>query len=76
MAHRRAGAQGDGMTHNLTGPDRILLDRYIESVLLRFSDGKYSLAEATQELGQAFTQPERDEFLAHLRGVVEAGDDA
>ncbi len=64
------------MTHNLTGPDRILLDRYIESFLLRFSDGKYSLAEATQELGQAFTQPERDEFLAHLRGVVEAGDDA
>ena len=55
---------------------RQLLDRYIESVLLRFSDGKYSLAEATQELGQAFTQPERDEFLAHLRGVVEAGDDA
>ena len=40
------------------------------------ADGKYSLAEATQELGQAFTQSERDEFLAHLRGVVEAGDDA
>jgi hypothetical protein len=76
MAPWRARAQGDGMTHNLTGPDRVLLDRYIESVLLRFSDGKYSLAEATQELGQAFTQPERDEFLAHLRGVVEAGDDA
>ncbi|WP_421933359.1 hypothetical protein [Phenylobacterium sp.] len=64
------------MHQNLTGPDRVLLDRYIESVLLRFSDGKYNLLEATQELGQAFTQASREEFLAHLRGVVEAGDDA
>jgi hypothetical protein len=76
MAPDRERAQGGVMTHDLAGPDRVLLDRYIESVLLRFSDGKYSLAEATQELGQAFTQTERDEFLAHLRGVVEAGDDA
>ncbi|CAN5371530.1 hypothetical protein JKL49_20760 [Phenylobacterium sp. 20VBR1] len=64
------------MTHTLDGPDRVLLDRYLESVLLRFSDGKYSLAEATQELAQTFTQPEREELLAHLRGVIEAGDDA
>lgn len=62
--------------HNLTGSERVLLDRYIESVLLRFADGKHNLQETTQELAQAFTQPERSAFLDHLRGVVEAGDDA
>ncbi len=64
------------MHQNLTGPDRILLDRYIESVLLRFSDGKYNLLEATQELAQTFTQASREEMLSHMLGVVEAGDDA
>lgn len=64
------------MHQNLTGPDRVLLDRYIESVLLRFSDGKYNLREATQELAQAFTQTSREEMLTHMLGVVEAGDDA
>lgn len=61
---------------NLTGPDRVLLDRYIESVLIRFSDGKYNLRDATQELAGAFTESDRAAFLDHLRGVIEAGDDA
>lgn len=62
----------------LNGPDRALLDRYLESVLLRFSDGKYNLLDATQELALAFTRLANDEpdVLAHMRGVVEAGDDA
>lgn len=66
------------MRNNLIGDDRILLDRYIESVLLRFSDNRYSLGDATQELAQAFVQVAAGEpdWLVHMRGVVEAGDDA
>jgi hypothetical protein len=66
------------MRTNLTGDDRVLLDRYVESILLRFSDGKYNLAEATQELGEAFARVARGEpdYLDHMRGMVEAGDDA
>lgn len=66
------------MRTNFDGDDLILLNRYIESVLLRFGDGRYSLLDATQELAQAFTglacnQPD---LLEHMLGVVEAGDDA
>lgn len=66
------------MRTNFTGDDRILLDRFIESVLLRFSDGKYNLADATEELAQAFTRVAGGEpdALDHMRGVIEAGDDA
>ena len=66
------------MRNDLTGEDRVLLDRYIESVLLRFGDNRYSLGEATQELAGAFAQVAAGEpgWLDHLRGVVEAGDDA
>lgn len=66
------------MRTQFTGDDRLLLDRFIESVLLRFSDGKYNLADATEELAQAFTRVARGDpdTLDHLRGIVEAGDDA
>ena len=66
------------MRTNLTGDDRVLLNRYIESVLLRFSDGKYNLLETTEELAQAFSRVAQGEpnALEHMRGVVEAGDDA
>jgi hypothetical protein len=66
------------MQTQFTGDDRVLLERFIESVLLRFSDGKYSLADATQELGQAFTRVagREPDVLDHMRGVIEAGDDA
>ncbi|WP_425997084.1 hypothetical protein [Caulobacter sp. DWR1-3-2b1] len=66
------------MRNNLIGDDRVLLDRYIESVLLRFSDNKYNLGEATEELARAFIQVAAGEpdWLDHMRGVVEAGDDA
>jgi hypothetical protein len=66
------------MRTDLTGDDRVLLDRYLESVLLRFNDGKANLGETTEELAQAFTRIARGEpdVLDHLRGVVEAGDDA
>lgn len=66
------------MRISLTGEDRVLLDRYIESILLRFSDNRYSLGEATQELAGTFVQVAAGEpdWLVHIRGVVEAGDDA
>jgi hypothetical protein len=66
------------MQTQFTGDDRVLLDRFIESVLLRFSDGKYTLVDATEELAQAFTRVARGDSttLDHMRGVIEAGDDA
>ncbi|MEO6340184.1 MAG: hypothetical protein ABIO39_09120 [Caulobacteraceae bacterium] len=61
-----------------TGDDRVLLDRYLESVLLRFQDGKYNLFDTTAELAQAFAQTaaRSSGLLDHMRGVIEAGDDA
>ncbi|MDB5440657.1 MAG: hypothetical protein JWM33_3084 [Caulobacteraceae bacterium] len=66
------------MTLDLTGANGDLLERYIESVLLRYSDGKYSLAEATQDLIQSHRRAASGDpgLLADLRGVIEAGDDA
>ena len=66
------------MPMTFTGEDRVLLDRYIESVLLRFGDGRYDLQGATRTLAETFTQVGRGEpdVLTHMRGVVEAGDDA
>jgi hypothetical protein len=66
------------MRTHLTGEDRVLLDRYIESVLLRFSDGKFNLGETTEELAQAFVRIAQGDpdSLDHMRGLVEAGDDA
>jgi hypothetical protein len=66
------------MHMTFTGEDRVLLDRYIESVLLRFADSRYDLQDATKELAETFVQVGRSEpgVLAHMRGVVEAGDDA
>lgn len=66
------------MSTTFTGEDRVLLDRYIESVLLRFNDGRYDLQEATRALAESFIQVGRGQpdVLMHMRGVVEAGDDA
>jgi hypothetical protein len=66
------------MPTNLTDGDRVLLDRYLESVLLRFGDNKINLGSATEELAQSFVRvAQGDEtVLDHMRGVVEAGDDA
>ncbi len=66
------------MRIDLTAADRVLMDRYFESVLLRFRDDKYNLLETTQELALAFTQMANGEpaFRDHMLGVVEAGDDA
>ena len=66
------------MSMTFTGEDRVLLDRYIESVLLRFGDGRYSLQDATRALAETFAQVGRGEadILMHMRGVIEAGDDA
>ena len=41
------------MHMTFTGDDRVLLDRYIESVLLRFGDSRYDLQDATKELDRA-----------------------
>jgi len=66
------------MSTNLSEGDRVLLDRYIESVLLRFSDGRIHLGEATEELAQTMVRAARGggDLLDHMRGLVEAGDDA
>ena len=66
------------MSMTFTGEDRVLLDRYVESVLLRFGDGRYSLQDATQALAETFVHVGRgqSDVLLHMRGVVEAGDDA
>ena len=66
------------MRTNLTAGDRVLLDRYIESVLLRFGDNRINLGSATEELAETFVRVAQgdDKVLDHMRGVVEAGDDA
>jgi len=66
------------MRTNFDGEDRTILIRYVESVLLRYSDGRYSLQNATEELTQAFTGVARNQpdLLEHMLGLVEAGDDA
>jgi len=66
------------MPMTFTDEDRVLLDRYIESVLLRFGDNRYGLQDATRALAETFIQVGRGEpgVLTHMRGVVEAGDDA
>ncbi|PTS91191.1 MULTISPECIES: hypothetical protein [unclassified Caulobacter] len=66
------------MQTQFTGEDHVLLERFIQSVLLRFSDGTSSLADATRDLGEAFIRVagREPDVLDHMRGVIEAGDDA
>lgn len=66
------------MPMTFTDENRVLLDRYIESVLLRFGDSRYGLQDATKALAETFIQVGKGEpgVMAHMRGVVEAGDDA
>lgn len=66
------------MRTNFDGEDLTILNRYVESVLLRFGDSRYSLKDATDELVEAFTGVARNrpDLIEHLLGVVEAGDDA
>jgi len=66
------------MRTNFDGEDLKVLNRYVESVLLRFGDGRYSLKDANDELVEAFTgvARNRSDLIAHMLGVVEAGDDA
>jgi hypothetical protein len=62
----------------LTDADQILMERYFESVLLRFKDGRYDLIVAVEELAQAFNELAKGaaDLREHLLGVIEAGDDA
>ncbi len=66
------------MATQFSDDDRALLDRYFESVLIRFKDGRYTLIDATEELAQAFRRIAVGDptCLDDVRGVVEAGDDA
>jgi hypothetical protein len=66
------------MTFDIVGADRELLDRYVESVLLRFGDGKVSFADSVTELTSTISRIARSDgtIAEHLRGLVEAGDDA
>jgi hypothetical protein len=57
---------------------RLLLDRYCESVLIRYSEGVYDLSTARAELVEAFCVLAKGEpaFRAHLQAVIEAGDES
>ena len=62
----------------LSADARLLLDRYCESVLIRYGEGAYDLHTARAELVEAFTQLARGEpaFRVHIQAVIEAGDEA
>ena len=65
------------MHSSLTDADKALMNRYFESVLIRFKDGRYDLATATEELAQTFAQAAQEQnFREQMLGVTEAGDDA
>ncbi|EJL33922.1 hypothetical protein PMI01_01877 [Caulobacter sp. AP07] len=66
------------MATNLTKADHLLLDRYLDCVLLRHAEGVYNLEMARAELAEAFTQITRDEpaFRNHMQAVLDARDDA
>jgi len=78
MATPAFGAYHDGMTLTLTADDHLLLDRYLDSVLIRHAEGTYDLETARAELAEAFkalTQGEAG-FRTHIQAVLDAGDDA
>ena len=54
------------------------MDRYFDCVLLRYSEGVYTLDTARAELAEAFLQMTRQEpgFRTHMQAVVDARDDA
>lgn len=66
------------MRTQFEGEDLTLLNRYVESVLLRFGDGRWTLIDAAEELVETFSgvSGDRTGLLQHMLGVVEAGDDA
>ena len=66
------------MATSLNGADRLLMDRYFDCVLLRYSEGVYNLDTARAELAEAFVQMTHQEpgFRTHMQAVVDARDDA
>ena len=66
------------MATSLNAADRLLMDRYFDCVLLRYSEGVYDLDTARAELAEAFLQMTREEsdFRTHMQAVVDARDDA
>ncbi|CAN5597148.1 hypothetical protein BH10PSE4_BH10PSE4_22450 [soil metagenome] len=66
------------MQIHLTEADHLLLDRYLDCVLLRHSEGVYNLETARAELAEAFTQMTREEpaFRNHMQAILDARDDA
>lgn len=65
------------MRTQFEGEDLTLLNRYVESVLLRYGDRRWTLLDATEELVETFcgVARGRNDILQHMLGVVEAGDD-
>jgi len=78
MARGAAGVYPRPMATLLNAADRLLMDRYFDCVLLRYSEGVYNLDTARAELAEAFLQLTRDEpgFRTHMQAVVDARDDA
>ncbi|MDB5455955.1 MAG: hypothetical protein JWP92_1540 [Caulobacter sp.] len=66
------------MAIQLNGADHLLMDRYFDCVLLRYSEGVYDLETARAELAQAFIQMTNGEpgFRTHMQSVLDARDDA
>jgi hypothetical protein len=66
------------MATHLTQADHLLLDRYLDCVLLRHAEGVYNLETARAELAQAFIQATGEEpaFRSHMQAVLDARDDA
>ena len=66
------------MTFILNDADHLLLDRYLDCVLIRHAEGAYDLETARAELALAFNQLADGGagFRTHMQSVLDAGDDA
>ncbi len=78
MAWGRPRVYRHSMATHLNAADRLLMDRYFDCVLLRYSEGVYNLDTARAELAEAFVQMTGPEpgFRTHMQAVVDARDDA
>ena len=66
------------MASDLPNPDQALLNRYFETVLIRYKDGRYDLQMARLELDRTFALSMRSQSALHdhVQAIVDAGDDA
>ena len=60
------------MPDDLSTEDRELMDRFFETVLLRYRAGRTALDEAREDLAQAFSAAiaPGDDFRAYMQTVI------